>query len=228
MKTWTHANDTFWPGKLLPEHIPTARIMLFAYNSNVAWDVSEAGIRQHANDLLDLVNERRQVLISNSPAPLPSSKFDQEVPCIRPIIFICHSLGGLVVKQVCNGSSASASYRPILKVTSKALLTAHLNRRFESIRRITYGIVFFATPHRGGNGATIGQVAANVARIVTGSDRNDLVKSLQKNSPFLAHLTADFKHISDDYSYLSIVESRGIFRAPFRTVSGHFSIPRYC
>ncbi len=76
MKTWTHADGTFWPGELLPEHVPTARIMLFAYNSNVAWDVSEAGIRQHANDLLDLVNERRQVFISNSPAPLPSSKFD--------------------------------------------------------------------------------------------------------------------------------------------------------
>ena len=123
------------------------------------------------------------------------------------------------MKQVCNGSSDSAFCFHVLMITPKALLTAHLHRRLESIRRDTYGIVFFATPHRGGNGATIGQVTANVARIITRSDRNDLVKSLQKNSPFLAHLTADFKHISDGYNYLIVVESRGIFRAPFRTVS---------
>lgn len=50
--------------------------MLFAYNSNVAWDAPEAGIRQHANDLLDLVNERRQVTIPNSAAPLSEPNLD--------------------------------------------------------------------------------------------------------------------------------------------------------
>ena len=83
--------------------------------------------------------------------------------------------------------------------------------------------MFFGTPHRGGNGATLGQIAVNVARVLTSSDVNDLVTSLQKNSTFLAHLTADFKHIYEDFNYLSIVESRGRFRAPVRTVS--FSLP---
>ena len=35
--------------------------MLFAYNAKVARDASEAGIRQHANDLLDLLNNERPV-----------------------------------------------------------------------------------------------------------------------------------------------------------------------
>ena len=53
--TWTHASGTMWPRDLLPGKIPNARIMIFSYNSNVALDVSESGIRQHANSLLDLV-----------------------------------------------------------------------------------------------------------------------------------------------------------------------------
>ena len=35
--------------------------MLFAYNAKVAQDASEAGIRQHANDLLDLLDSERPV-----------------------------------------------------------------------------------------------------------------------------------------------------------------------
>ena len=60
-KTWTHADGTLWPRDLLPSRVPTARVMLFVYNSNVASDASEAGIRQHANDLLDLVENERPV-----------------------------------------------------------------------------------------------------------------------------------------------------------------------
>ena len=105
-----------------------------------------------------------------------------------------------------------------LTLTLQALLTANLNRRFLSIRRSTSAIVFFGTPHRGGNGATFGQFAVNVVRVFTGSDRNDLVRSLQKNSPFLAHLTADFKHIYEDFNYLTIVETNGILKAPLPTV----------
>ena len=63
-RTWTHADGTFWPKDLLPLHIPSARVMLFAYNANVAWDTSEAGIRQHANALLDLLDSKRVVRAS--------------------------------------------------------------------------------------------------------------------------------------------------------------------
>ena len=60
-RTWTHADGTLWPRDLLPQHVPTARVMLFSYNAKVARDASEAGIRQHANDLLDLLNNERPV-----------------------------------------------------------------------------------------------------------------------------------------------------------------------
>ena len=134
----------------------------------------------------------------------------------RPIIFVCHSLGGLVVKQVRESVSDVSSC--LSKPPLQALLTANLNRRFSSIRHSTSAIVFFGTPHRGGNGATFGQFAVNVVRLFTNSVRNDLVNSLQKSSPFLAHLTADFKHIYEDFNYLSILETRGILKTPPRMV----------
>jgi hypothetical protein len=49
-----------WPRDILPNRIPYARIMIFTYNSNVAFDVSESGVRQHANSLLDFVHGIRE------------------------------------------------------------------------------------------------------------------------------------------------------------------------
>ncbi len=57
--TWSVENGVMWPRDLLPKKIPDARIMIFKYNANVAWGVSEAGIRQHADTLLDLVQGKR-------------------------------------------------------------------------------------------------------------------------------------------------------------------------
>lgn len=63
-KTWTDADGTLWLIDLLPPLVPTAQVMLFAYNANIARDASEAGIRQHANDLLNLLNNERSVRAS--------------------------------------------------------------------------------------------------------------------------------------------------------------------
>ena len=73
-----------WPRDVLPTRIPNARVMLFAYNSNVGLDVSESGVRQHANTLLDLLLAERQT----------------EDSAGKPIMMVGHSLGGLVIKQV--------------------------------------------------------------------------------------------------------------------------------
>lgn len=52
-KTWTHENGTFWPKDILHNNVPNCRILLFGYNSNVAFDVSLQGIKDHATTLLD-------------------------------------------------------------------------------------------------------------------------------------------------------------------------------
>jgi hypothetical protein len=57
--TWTHANGTCWPKDLLPQAIPNARILIFGYNSNVAFNVSTAGLRNHADALLQLLGAKK-------------------------------------------------------------------------------------------------------------------------------------------------------------------------
>lgn len=72
-----------WLSDFLPDRLPNARILLFGYNSNVAIETSAAGVNEQAVNLLDRFNAHRK---HTSPQ--------------RPIIFIAHSLGGIVVKRV--------------------------------------------------------------------------------------------------------------------------------
>ncbi len=58
--TWTHENGNFWPTKQLPKRVPSARILVFSYNSQVAWDTSKNGIQKHANNLLDRLSGARE------------------------------------------------------------------------------------------------------------------------------------------------------------------------
>lgn len=86
--TWTTTTASGerinWLKDLLPKQIPSARIMSYGYNSAVQFSKSVADIGTFAEQLLnDLISWR------NSPAEK-----------LRPIIFICHSLGGIVFKQV--------------------------------------------------------------------------------------------------------------------------------
>lgn len=67
-KTWTHyESGTLWPRGILPLNVPNCRILHFGYNSNVAFDVSNQDIKDHANTLLDRLCRNRKVTEVNSP-----------------------------------------------------------------------------------------------------------------------------------------------------------------
>jgi len=53
---------------------------------------------------------------------------------------------------------------------------------YNDIVKSTRLLVFFATPHRGGNHANVGEIAANIARLFSASPSNDLLRALRKNS----------------------------------------------
>ena len=79
--TWV-ANDKLWLRDFLPGDLPNARVLLFGYNSNVAFETSTAGVREQALNLLNRLKLKRKDIVE------------------RPIIFIAHNLGGIVVKRV--------------------------------------------------------------------------------------------------------------------------------
>jgi hypothetical protein len=71
-----------WLKEFLPESFPRARVMIFGYNSNIGWGTSTSGVTGAADDLLARLRFQRRDIQD------------------RPILFLCHSLGGIVVKLI--------------------------------------------------------------------------------------------------------------------------------
>lgn len=61
MDTWTAPNGKMWLKDFLPIQLPKARIMLFGYNSQVAFNASVNGIDEHAQNLLNRLSQKRVV-----------------------------------------------------------------------------------------------------------------------------------------------------------------------
>jgi hypothetical protein len=85
----------YWPRDLLPQDIKDARILTYGYDSHVSHffsgPTSQNGIRAHGRALLNgLGTERRDY---------PS----------RALIFVVHSLGGLILKEVSQQGYACTS-----------------------------------------------------------------------------------------------------------------------
>ena len=57
--TWTK-NGCFWPQDLLPEKIPTGRVLTFGYNADFVGNYSTYGIREHASKLLTSLRDKRE------------------------------------------------------------------------------------------------------------------------------------------------------------------------
>ncbi|KAG0153596.1 hypothetical protein PDIDSM_2250 [Penicillium digitatum] len=177
-QTWTHSNGKFWPRDFLADDIPYARIFVYGYNSNITHPqtMSTASIKDHANTLLNLLDMERGPQMGSIPPK---------------VIFIGHSLGGLVIKQ--------------------ALLNAKEDPKYTSIRSATSGLVFFGTPHRGAKAVELGKIASRVARFVSkGHASNDLLDCLEHNSLFTRQMTDRFRHQLEDYRVVSFVEGKEV------------------
>ncbi|KAI3261316.1 hypothetical protein DTO003C3_9931 [Penicillium roqueforti] len=138
--------------------------------------MSTASIKDHANTLLNLLDMERGPQMGSVPPK---------------VIFIGHSLGGLVIKQ--------------------ALLNAKEDPKYTSIRSATSGLVFFGTPHRGAKAVELGKIAARVARFVSkGHASNDLLNCLEFNSLFTRQMTDRFRHQLEDYRVVSFIEGKEV------------------
>lgn len=117
--TWLHpTSGTYWPANLLSRDLPNSRILSFGYDADVInfWSpVSQNRIGNHAMNMLgDLTHLREE---SETEA--------------RKIIFVAHSLGGLVTQDCL------------------CLSRKHPEKHLMQICLCTIGIVFLGMPHYG-------------------------------------------------------------------------------
>ncbi|KAF3353859.1 Bile pigment transporter 1 [Verticillium dahliae VDG1] len=160
LKTWTDPiTGVNWLKDLVPKFLPSARVMSVWYNSQVQFSKSTADIHAFSQQLLESLMAERESIEEQD----------------RPLIFICHSLGGLVFKQ--------------------AAIKAHENERYRDALSFRFhGVMFFGTPHRGSNLATWASVTANALRTVSFSTSTNarLAKDLEPTSRLLQHISTSF------------------------------------
>ncbi|KAF2477247.1 uncharacterized protein BDR25DRAFT_208408 [Lindgomyces ingoldianus] len=173
-KTWKTKSATDpWPKVLLPSKVPKARILTFGYDAYVTdWRgmVSKNRIGDHAMNLL---------------AAVATYRVDDD-PNDRPIIFVCHSLGGLV----CKDALSKAQHHP--------------EKHIKQIFLCTRGIVFLGTPHLGSG---LAQWMESLAKAI------GVLK--QTNAEILAVLKSDSEPLKQiQNNFYTMIRSRSQDRLP--------------
>lgn len=171
--TWTDEEAGFnWLCD--PKTTRHARVMSFSYNSAVQFSKSVSDVYDFADQLLEGVLAVR------------ASEYELQ----RPLIFICHSLGGIVFKQ--------------------ALVRAHESPRYAEIIPRIKGVFFFGTPHRGSDMAKWASMLAAIlkAASISSSTNTGLSKDLIPGSRILTNISRSFVQRSSQLRIFSFYETQ--------------------
>ncbi|KAI9786679.1 MAG: hypothetical protein M1839_006230 [Geoglossum umbratile] len=163
-RTWTKkAEDgtkVMWLKDLLPEDLPCARILTFEYNSNWIENPANVDLEQCAHDLLQAIIWDRSHRGEKRMCKTMSR---------RPLIFVGHSYGGLVIKQamVC-----AAECKP-----ERAWYD-----NWQSIVTSVSGIIYLGTPHDGSRLARYGIIKTKLWTALGRMANPKLLKPLELGS----------------------------------------------
>lgn len=156
----------FWPHDLLPDDAPNVRLFTYGYDSHVSHYVSgpanQSNISQHGLTLLNAVSGKRHECQN------------------RPVIFVAHSLGGLLVKQALIESSKQDR-----------------DGRDRNLHKACRAVIFFGTPHRGSPDASLGSIIAGIAKGMQFDINKSILRDLdpKSGSPTLGNILDDFNSL---------------------------------
>ncbi|CRK30176.1 hypothetical protein BN1723_014348 [Verticillium longisporum] len=168
----------FWPRDLLADDLPNARIWTYGYNADAVEGMFGAtnknSVSQHGRDF--------------------AIKFERKLDDQEPIIFVAHSLGGIIVKDALS--------------------------RSETLQQRTAAIVFLGTPHRGSSAADWAQLASNMAAVAFLDSNKQVTGALKVDSEVLGNVHEQFVKIAMKRGIRlhSFQEGRGI--SGVRGISG--------
>ncbi|KAG8779363.1 hypothetical protein FRC16_003451, partial [Serendipita sp. 398] len=155
-QSWTAEDGTLWLRDLLPTDLPHARVLTYGYDADTRSfsHTSTRTIFRHAEAFAEDLSQLRRTHPE------------------RPIIFLAHSLGGIILKKaliLCHGDDLET------------------DRNLRDISTSTLAVLFFGTPHSGANGV---QLAEWMSRLLSmymyTNDR--LLKQLGRDSSELENI----------------------------------------
>lgn len=186
-KTWTAKNDVFWPTDLLPTSLRDARanILVYGYNADVyskkhGSNPSDNFIYMHAQTLVTSLTHYRK----------------DEQTSHNPIIWVCHSLGGILVKRALLYSND---------------LRSSQHEDYRSIYVATYGLVFLGTPHTGSDLAAWGTMLQAMSDAVVPrtffQSESVLLRTLKRDNETLQNINIHFLDIYQRFKILMAHEN---------------------
>ncbi|KAI6714655.1 hypothetical protein JHW43_002828 [Diplocarpon mali] len=171
--TWTAPNGVFWPSQLLPASLKAwqARILVYGYNADVYTFGSGKG-----GPSSDMIHQHAQTLLTNLALERKSEEVQE-----HPIIWVAHSLGGILVKRALELSFD---------------LQGHHDDDLRSIFVSTFGIIFLGTPHTGADPAKWGLMLQGMVSALVPKKlfetHSQLIKTLQNNNEILQNINLRF------------------------------------
>ena len=177
----TDREKTYWPRHLIPITLPTARVFVYGYDTNVRhWaPVSKNTVYDISYDFIKSLEAERR----SNPA--------------RPLLFVAHSLGGIVVKEALRRSRGFEKYHN------------HLRQIYES----TAAIMFFGTPHGGADPrGLLEHIAEKVVRAAGFTVNEQVVNTLLPSSERLRELRDEFAPMARQENWIiySFQEQYGV------------------
>ena len=118
--------------------------------------------------------------------------------CDRPLVFVAHSLGGLLVKAV-------------LRQAFETDPEPANGRFFHQILTLAIGTVFLGTPHRGSDYIDLAKIMSDTANAVQLNRSKSLLTDLKPDASILEILNETFLHLVEKYRFqlITFEEGRG-------------------
>ena len=178
--TWCHHGDNkhgteaMWLRDFLPRTLTGARVLVYGYSSVVPGSsTSQSGVKDFALDFLQRLLDYRTA--------------DQNLQ--RPLVLVCHSLGGIVAKQA-------------------IVIASEKVNRYPGISTALQSILFLATPHRGSKSANLSSLLSSIASLAFHRPPTHLSDTLKVDSRALYQISADFRASHSSVNIVNFYEGR--------------------
>jgi ankyrin repeat protein len=175
--TWQGKSNVFWPRDFLAEDLKYCSISTYSYNISRTLSRSAKSFEKMMDDLANDLLEQIDLHTS------------------EPILWICHSLGGHIVKSALTRSGAKLR---------------HISGKISRISSMTKGAIFLGTPHRVSTSLAVFEDILAVSDDSKGVAERERELKSQKFDNILAYTTSAFASLMDRerFPVLSLFENQ--------------------